>query len=66
MNNAQFKEVSIDLKSDPDQYSRMPRELLLAQKVKRVIHTHQIQGWQTVHINFEGRGAVLKFRRLMD
>jgi hypothetical protein len=66
MNNAQFKEISIDIKSDPDQYTRMPRELLLAQKVKRAINTHQALGWQPIYINFDPKGVVLKFRRMLN
>lgn len=64
--NKQFAEVNIDMSNfhDPEQYSRMPRELMLAQKIKRVISTYQSQGWQTVHINFEAKGAKLKFRRM--
>lgn len=60
-----FVEVNIDINTlyAPDQYSRMPRELMLAQKIKRVIHTYQAQGWQTVNINFEDKGAKLKFKR---
>ncbi len=62
----QYAEVNIDMSNfyDPEQYSRMPRELMLAQKIKRVIHSYQSQGWQTVHINFEAKGAKLKFRRM--